>query len=485
MGRKISVDSATMMNKGLEVIEAHWLFGAPRDRIEVVIHPQSVIHSMVEYVDGSVLAQLGHPDMRTPIAQALAFPERIDAGVGPLDLPRLGALSFETPDLRTLSLPAAGVRGARRRRHRAGDAQCRQRGRRRGVPRGSIRFTDIAAACAEALARVAARPVHALDDALARRRRGARVRTGLARTSGRGAGSAGRGPGRLMDILQKLLSFLVVLSVLVVIHELGHYWVARRCGVKVLRFSVGFGRVVCRAATARIAPSGRSRRSRSAGTSRWPTSARASSRRPTCRARSTGRRVGKRIAIAAAGPIANLLLAVLLFAGTFVAGVPGQRALLAEPRPGTPAAAAGIRAGDLVVAVDGTPVKSWQELRWRLLAASGRREAVLAVAGSTDRGADEPVQRVLSLAPLAMTDWEGNFMPLLGLVADFGAPLIDDVLPGKPAQRAGLRAGDHIVAIDGTPVRSPADGRRAHQCQPRGSGHVPDRPRRRPSRTSR
>ena len=92
MGRKISVDSATMMNKGLEVIEAHWLFGVPRGAIEVVVHPQSVIHSLVEYVDGSVLAQLGHPDMRTPIAQALAFPERIDAGVAALDLARSRAL---------------------------------------------------------------------------------------------------------------------------------------------------------------------------------------------------------------------------------------------------------------------------------------------------------------------------------------------------------------------------------------------------------
>ncbi len=98
MGRKISVDSATMMNKGLEVIEAHWLFNAPPDRIEVVIHPQSVIHSMVEYADGSVLAQLGNPDMRTPIAHALAYPERIETGVAPLDLCAIGRLSFERPD---------------------------------------------------------------------------------------------------------------------------------------------------------------------------------------------------------------------------------------------------------------------------------------------------------------------------------------------------------------------------------------------------
>lgn len=99
MGRKISVDSATMMNKGLEVIEAHWLFNAPAERIDVVVHPQSVIHSMVEYVDGSVIAQLGNPDMRTPIANALAYPDRVEAGVDPLDLFRIGRLDFEAPDL--------------------------------------------------------------------------------------------------------------------------------------------------------------------------------------------------------------------------------------------------------------------------------------------------------------------------------------------------------------------------------------------------
>ncbi len=99
MGRKISVDSATMMNKGLEVIEAHWLFHAPPEMIQVVLHPQSVIHSMVEYVDGSVLAQLGNPDMRTPIAHALAWPARIESGVGSLDLFQVARLDFEPPDL--------------------------------------------------------------------------------------------------------------------------------------------------------------------------------------------------------------------------------------------------------------------------------------------------------------------------------------------------------------------------------------------------
>ena len=98
MGRKISVDSATMMNKGLEVIEAHWLFNAREEQIQVVIHPQSVIHSMVEYSDGSVLAQLGNPDMRTPIAYALGYPERIEGGVQSLDLFRTGTLTFQAPD---------------------------------------------------------------------------------------------------------------------------------------------------------------------------------------------------------------------------------------------------------------------------------------------------------------------------------------------------------------------------------------------------
>jgi len=100
MGRKISVDSATMMNKGLEVIEAYWLFGLPIEKIQVLIHPQSVVHSMVRYCDGSVIAQMGQPDMRTPIAYGLAWPDRIVAGVQPLSLTQLAALNFMEPDLR-------------------------------------------------------------------------------------------------------------------------------------------------------------------------------------------------------------------------------------------------------------------------------------------------------------------------------------------------------------------------------------------------
>jgi len=167
MGRKISVDSATMMNKGLEVIEAHWLFGAPRERIEVVLHPQSVIHSLVEYVDGSVLAQLGHPDMRTPIAQALAYPERIDAGVGLLDLAALGSLSFATPDLGrfpclALAYDALAASGTAPAVLNAANEVAVA-----AFLAGRVRYTAIAAACAEVLARIPAQPVRSLEDALA------------------------------------------------------------------------------------------------------------------------------------------------------------------------------------------------------------------------------------------------------------------------------------------------------------------------------
>ena len=99
MGAKITIDSATMMNKGLEVIEAHWLFNMPAEKISVVVHPQSIVHSMVEYIDGCVIAQLGAPDMRAPIAYALSYPERCASGIPKLDLITIGTLTFEKPDM--------------------------------------------------------------------------------------------------------------------------------------------------------------------------------------------------------------------------------------------------------------------------------------------------------------------------------------------------------------------------------------------------
>jgi len=258
-----------------------------------------------------------------------------------------------------------------------------------------------------------------------------------------------------MDPVTKLLAFLVVLGVLVVFHELGHYLVARWCGVKVVRFSVGFGRVVA------------SRRLGRDGTE-WALSALplggyvkfADEREGDVAAadlpRSFNRQsVWKRIVIVAAGPVANLLLAVLLYAGTFVVGIPGLRPSLAEPPPGSAASAAGMREGDVVLAVDGEPVQSWQDLRWHLLRAQGRDAVTLAVAGRDARPDDAAFQRLLALDGVKPADWEGDVSGALGLNLDLGVPIVNATIPGKPAERAGILAGDRIVAIDGAATRSP------------------------------
>jgi len=223
--------------------------------------------------------------------------------------------------------------------------------------------------------------------------------------------------------------------------------------VKVLRFSLGFGRVVW------------SRRV-GADQTEWALSAvplggyvkmadeREGPVPPADVARAFNRQsVWKRSAIVIAGPVANLLLAVLLFAGAYLLGVPGQRALLAQPPADSPAASAGLATGDLVTAVDGERVRSWQDLRWRLLRESGASQVTLTV----QSGDGAASTHVLSLAGLGPADWEGNYLGALGLKIDLGAPLVNEVLPGKPAAMAGLRAGDAVIAIEGREMRSPGD----------------------------
>ena len=257
----------------------------------------------------------------------------------------------------------------------------------------------------------------------------------------------------MIDVMQKVLAFAVTLGVLVVFHELGHYLVARLAGVKVLRFSVGFGRIVW---SRRVGPD----------RTEWALSAvplggyvkmvdeREGDVAPADLARAFNRQsVWRRIAIVAAGPIANLLLAVVLFAATYMVGIPGQRALLAPPPAGTPAAAAGFTAGDLVTAIDGERVRSWQDLRWRLLKASGSPEVTVTV----ERPEGASVVRVLSLSTLSSSDWEGNFVADLGLKTDLGAPVVREAIADKPAARAGIQAGDAIVAIGNETMRSPSD----------------------------
>ena len=222
MGGKITIDSATLMNKGLELIEAHHLFGVPYERIDVVVHPQSIVHSLIDLCDGASLAHLGYPDMRVPISYALHHPERVDVPVAPLDLAELGALTFERVDEETFAVPAAGPRGGGGRRHRAVRAQRRQRGRRprvparpRGLPRHRRRGRGYARARgggAGARVRVALRG----------RPRGARGGARARRAAGGGA-------------LSWLLAF-AGFAALIILHEAGHFAAAKAVGMRVERF---------------------------------------------------------------------------------------------------------------------------------------------------------------------------------------------------------------------------------------------------------
>jgi 1-deoxy-D-xylulose-5-phosphate reductoisomerase len=174
MGGKITIDSATLMNKGLELIEAHHLFGTPYEQIDVVVHPQSIIHSLIQVCDGATLAHLGYPDMRVPISYALNYPERIDVPVAPLDLVGVGALTFEPPDEDTF----APLRLAREAARSGGTAPCTLNAANEVAVHaflaGRLRFLDIAVVIEETLAELPAEPVHSFDalgdaDAEARR----------------------------------------------------------------------------------------------------------------------------------------------------------------------------------------------------------------------------------------------------------------------------------------------------------------------------
>ena len=235
MGRKISVDSATMMNKALEVIEARWLFDLAPEQVRVVIHPQSIIHSMVVCRDHSVLAQLGTPDMRVPIAYGLSFPERIASGASKLEFETLKDLSFEPAD--RARFPGLYL---------AWDAL--------RAPEGSTAVLNAANEEAVAAFLAGTHPIHRHSQGQCRHHRlpclpDLPVDAGLSdllALDGRARAPRPRPGQGACAVITTVLAFLVTLGVLIVIHEWGHYQVARWCGVKVLRFSVGFGRVVWR-----------------------------------------------------------------------------------------------------------------------------------------------------------------------------------------------------------------------------------------------
>ena len=354
MGAKISVDSATMMNKGLEMIEAHHLFAMPEAAIEVVVHPQSIVHSLVAFTDGSVLAQLGEPDMRIPIAYTLGWPGRLAHHAHPSSTcaPRSG-LDFEPPDLERFPALAAGP--ARLAAGRGGTycTERRERGGGGGVPRpaGSA-FSTSPVPWRQVLERLAGAACDDLDAVLAYDAEARRVAAEIAGLRPAPAWPLLKEPegSMLATIVQYLIPFLLVLSVVVFVHEFGHYWVARRNGVRVEVFSIGFGpelfgrndrhgtRWKFSAVPARRLrqDAGRRRRRqchrRSARTAREPDSFPAKS-------------VWQRMAIVAAGPMANFVFAIVALAILFAAvGRPFTPAEVGAVQPDSPAAAAGLAA---------------------------------------------------------------------------------------------------------------------------------------------
>ncbi|MGZ8253748.1 MAG: RIP metalloprotease RseP [Burkholderiaceae bacterium] len=257
-----------------------------------------------------------------------------------------------------------------------------------------------------------------------------------------------------MTLLTTIAAFLITLGILIVVHEYGHYWVARKCGVKVLRFSIGFGRPLKRWV-------------RGEDKTEWVIAAMPlggyvrmlDERDPDCAPvapadlpRSFNRQsVWKRIAIVIAGPVANLLLAIAVYWLLNVVGVMEPQPLLGQPPAATAAARAGVAPGDRVVEIDGDEVRSWNELRWLLLqSAVGGKPIALQVEGT------DTARRALTLDPAgAVTeDLEGDIIGRLGIVPYSGPPRVGRIAEGSAAARAGLLVGDRIVAVEGQPIDS-------------------------------
>ncbi len=335
MGGKITIDSATLMNKGLELIEAHHLFGVPYDRIDVVVHPQSIVHAFVHLIDGASLAHLGYPDMRVPIAYALHHPERAEVPVPTLDLVDVGALTFEAPDTETF----ACLRLAREAATAGGTAPC--------VLNAANEIAVHAFLKGELL--------------LHRHRRGDRVdparAAGAARAAllrslpGRRRGPRDRPGGGRVTALSAFLAF-AGFAMLVILHELGHFWAAKSVGMRVEKFSLFFPptllsrrRGETEYAIGLIPAGGYVKISGMNPSEELPDEVRTRAY--------YAQPVWKRIVVIAAGPAMNLLLAfVLLFAFIFLIGGETASSRVGVVEKNYPAATV-LKPGDRLVAVDG------------------------------------------------------------------------------------------------------------------------------------
>jgi regulator of sigma E protease len=270
-----------------------------------------------------------------------------------------------------------------------------------------------------------------------------------------------------VGLLQTVAAFLLTIGILVTFHEFGHYLAGRLLGVKVLRFSIGFGKPLF------MRRLGRDR-------TEWALAAiplggyvRFLDERETAegevipdaeRGRAFNRQpVWKRLLIVGAGPAANLLLAILLYAGLYVNGIDGLRAVVNAPPAQSAAALAGVEDRDEIIAVEGRPLESWQELRWRLLRLSGAAEVRLSV-----RRGDAAQTRTLALSGLTTADWEGPFLDTLGLKLYLPAapPAVMRVIAGRPGAAAGLKPDDILLAIDGQSLSSVGEARRLIATHP-------------------
>ena len=256
-----------------------------------------------------------------------------------------------------------------------------------------------------------------------------------------------------MTLITTLLAFIVALGSLITLHELGHYLVARWCGVKVLRFSIGMGKVVYSRKFGKdqtewaisALPLGgyvSMLDSRAQDLSDLPES--------ELRREFTRQSVWRRIAIVAAGPLANFLVAIVLYAGLFMHGIEEPSSKLGPVAEQTAAYMAGLRSGDTVEAVNGKPVASWSELRWELIQATLDKQAARIDVRRPDRGVQEAT---VPTASLTEADLEGDVLGKLGLTLARSAPTLMEILPGGAAARAGLQKNDQILAIDGKPVQ--------------------------------
>jgi regulator of sigma E protease len=266
-----------------------------------------------------------------------------------------------------------------------------------------------------------------------------------------------RGPDFTMNLLHTLIAFFVALGSLVVVHELGHYLVARWCGVKVLRFSVGMGRVIWSRRFGRdqtewalsVLPLGGYVKMLDAREQPLEDIPEADLKREFTR-----QSVWRRIAIVAAGPIANFLLAIVLFAGLYMHGVPEPVPVLRAAAEQTAAYQAGLRAGDRITAINGAPVQVWSEVRWKLMQlVLEKADARIDVERPNPNGSGKLLNTVtLRLGGIDSNELEGDFLAKLGLSLARPPAVLGKIMDG-PAKTAGLQSGDRITAIDGVPVQ--------------------------------